>query len=99
MIKVIISEDQRMLRGVLGTLLSYEDDIEVIGQAANGKEAIELIESLSPDVCLLDIEMPIRSGLEVAEEQQSKKATIKNIILTTFARPGYFERAIKANLA
>ena len=98
MIKVIISEDQRMLRGALGTLLSYEDDIDVIGQAANGKEALELIESLSPDVCLLDIEMPVMSGLEVAEELQSKKAAIKIIILTTFARPGYFERALKANV-
>lgn len=98
MITVIISEDQRMLRGALGTLLSFEDDIDVIGQAANGKEALELINTHSPDVCLLDIEMPVMSGLEVAEELQRKGAASKIIILTTFARPGYFERALKANV-
>ena len=98
MITVIISEDQRMLRGALGTLLSFEDDIDVIGQAANGKEALELINTHSPDVCLLDIEMPVMSGLEVAEALQRKGAASKIIILTTFARPGYFERALKANV-
>lgn len=98
MITVIISEDQRMLRGALGTLLSFEDDIDVIGQAANGKEALELINTHSPDVCLLDIEMPLMSGLEVAEALQRKGAASKIIILTTFARPGYFERALKANV-
>jgi len=97
-ITVIISEDQRMLRGALGTLLSFEDDIDVIGQAANGKEALELINTHSPDVCLLDIEMPVMSGLEVAEALQRKGAASKIIILTTFARPGYFERALKANV-
>lgn len=63
MIRIIIAEDQRMLRGALGALLDLEDDIEVIGQAANGEEALELIESLKPDVSIMDIEMPIQSGL------------------------------------
>ena len=68
MIQVIIAEDQRMLRGALGSLLDLEDDINVIGLAENGKEALSLIYSLQPDVCLIDIEMPIMSGLEVAEQ-------------------------------
>ena len=67
MIRIIIAEDQRMLRGALGALLDLEDDIEVIGQAANGEEALKLIESLKPDVSIMDIEMPIQSGLDVAE--------------------------------
>ncbi|MDG0960797.1 response regulator, partial [Bacillus paranthracis] len=58
MIRIIIAEDQRMLRGALGALLDLEDDIEVIGQAANGEEALKLIESLKPDVSIMDIEMP-----------------------------------------
>lgn len=98
MIRIIIAEDQRLLRGALASLLDLEDDIEVIGQAEDGVEALSLIERVKPDVCLLDIEMPRRSGLDIAEELQSKEASCRVIILTTFARPGYFERAVKANI-
>lgn len=84
-----------MLRGALGSLLDFEDDIEIIGEASNGKEALELILTLKPDVCLMDIEMPFKSGLEVAEEAKNQFSTCKIIILTTFARPGYFEQAVK----
>jgi DNA-binding NarL/FixJ family response regulator len=87
-----------MLRGALGTLLDFEEDLEVIGQAENGEEALSLIRKLNPDVCLLDIEMPVKSGLDVAEELQSADSACKVVILTTFARPGYFERALKANV-
>ena len=97
MIRIIIAEDQRMLRGALA-LLDLEDDIEVIGQAANGEEALELIESLKPDVSIMDIEMPIQSGLDVAETLKKRKLSCKVMILTTFARPGYFERAMKAGV-
>ncbi|MCH1627285.1 response regulator transcription factor [Ferdinandcohnia quinoae] len=98
MIRIIIAEDQGMLRGALGSLLDFEDDIEVVGQAVNGREALKLIQSLEPDVCLLDIEMPFKSGLEVAEELNRQGSSCKIIILTTFARPGYFERAVKAGV-
>ncbi|MED3684030.1 response regulator transcription factor [Bacillus thuringiensis] len=98
MIRIIIAEDQRMLRGALGALLDLEDDIEVIGQAANGEEALKLIESLKPDVSIMDIEMPIQSGLDVAEALKKEKSSCKVMILTTFARPGYFERAMKAGV-
>ncbi len=98
MIRIIIAEDQRMLRGALGALLDLEDDIEVIGQAANGEEALKLIESLKPDVSIMDIEMPIQSGLDVAETLKKENSACKVMILTTFARPGYFERAMKAGV-
>ncbi|EOP62444.1 two-component system response regulator YocG [Bacillus cereus VD136] len=98
MIRIIIAEDQRMLRGALGALLDLENDIEVVGQAANGEEALKLIESLQPDISIMDIEMPIQSGLDVAETLQKKKSLCKVMILTTFARPGYFERAMKAGV-
>ncbi|MDM5337550.1 response regulator transcription factor [Fictibacillus enclensis] len=98
MIRVMIAEDQGMLRGALGALLDLEADIEVVGQAENGERALSLITSLKPDVCLLDIEMPLMSGLEVAEELKRKKLDCRVIIVTTFARPGYFERAVKADV-
>ncbi|PLR77307.1 DNA-binding response regulator [Bacillus sp. V3-13] len=98
MIRIIIAEDQRMLRGALGSLLELEDDIDVVAEAANGDEALQLILDQKPDVCLMDIEMPIKSGLEVAEVLKARNSQCKIIILTTFARPGYFERALKAEV-
>ncbi|WP_050181676.1 response regulator transcription factor [Domibacillus robiginosus] len=97
MIRIVIAEDQRMLLGALGSLLSLEDDMEVIGQAANGEEAVELVRKLEPDICIMDIEMPLKTGLEAAEEL--KNDTCKVIILTTFARTGYFQRALKAKVS
>lgn len=87
-----------MLRGALASLLDFEEDIDVIGQAGDGEEALSLIATHQPDVCLLDIEMPVRSGLEVAEQVKSRGYASRIIILTTFARPGYFERAIQAGV-
>lgn len=98
MIRLFIAEDQRMLLGALGSLLDLEEDMKVIGQALNGEEALKAILRLEPDVCIMDIEMPVYSGLEVAEELMKKGCKSKVIILTTFARPGYFERAVKAGV-
>lgn len=96
MIKIVIAEDQRMLLGALGSLLSLEDDMEVIGKANNGNEAVSQVKQLQPDVCIMDIEMPEKTGLEAAEEL--KGGNCKVIILTTFARSGYFQRALKAGV-
>ncbi|MCM3601604.1 response regulator transcription factor [Robertmurraya korlensis] len=96
MIKIVIAEDQRMLLGALGSLLSLEDDMEVIGKANNGNEAVSLVKQIQPDVCIMDIEMPEKTGLEAAEEL--KGGNCKVIILTTFARSGYFQRALKAGV-
>ncbi|WP_080846961.1 response regulator transcription factor [Cytobacillus gottheilii] len=99
MIKILIAEDQSMLRGALGTLLDFEEDLQVIGQVENGRQALEQICSLNPDVCLLDIEMPYKNGLEVAETLNRENHPCKMVILTTFARPGYLERALNANVS
>lgn len=96
MIKIVIAEDQRMLLGALGSLLSLEEDMEVVGKASNGEEAISLVHEHQPDICIMDIEMPGKSGLEAAEEL--KNFGCKVIILTTFARTGYFQRALKAGV-
>ena len=87
-----------MLRGAIASLLDLEEDILVIGEATNGKDAVEMIERLSPDVVLMDIEMPVMTGLEVAEFLKEKASSVHIIILTTFAKPGYFERAMKAGV-
>lgn len=96
MIRIVIAEDQLMLLGALGSLLDLEEDMEVVGKAKNGEEALALVKRLNPDICMMDIEMPLKTGLEAAEEL--KEHPCKVIILTTFARTGYFERARKAEI-
>ncbi|SDW66074.1 response regulator transcription factor [Paenibacillus sp. CF384] len=94
--KIVVAEDQGMLRGALSALLDMEDDIEVIGQAENGKQALAMIRELSPDLCVMDIEMPEMSGLDVAEKLKELAHPCRVVILTTFSRSGYFQRAMKA---
>ena len=96
MIRIVLAEDQRLLLGALGALLDLEEDMEVVGKASDGEEALALVNRLQPDICIMDIEMPIKSGLDVAEEIKEKECKV--IILTTFARTGYFERARKAGV-
>lgn len=97
-IKIVIAEDQGMLLGALKSLLSMEEDMEVVGLAKNGQEALELVAIHKPDICIMDIEMPVKTGLDAAEVLHAEKHQCKIIILTTFARPGYFERARKAGV-
>jgi two-component system response regulator DesR len=96
MIRIVIAEDQRMLLGALASLLELEVDMTVVGKAGNGEDAIKLVHQYRPDICIMDIEMPVKSGLDAAEEL--KGFGCKVMILTTFARPGYFERALKAGV-
>ena len=98
MIRIVLAEDQKLLRGALATLLSLEDDIEVVGQAENGEEVMSMIQQYEPDVAVLDIEMPLKTGLDIAEWVQKNKSECRIIILTTFARPGYFQRAMQAGV-
>ena len=97
MIRIVLAEDQNLLLGALSSLLNLEEDITVARTAANGKEALELVETERPDICLMDIEMPVMTGLDAAE--QLADSDCKVIILTTYARPGYFERAKKARVS
>lgn len=94
MIRIVIAEDQRMLLGALASLLDLEEDMQVVGTASNGEDAVKLVQLHKPDICIMDIEMPIKSGLDAAEEL--KGFGCKVMILTTFARSGYFARAVKA---
>ncbi len=98
MIRVMIAEDQGMVRGALAALLSLEPDIEVIGSAADGEQAWRMLRDTPPDVLLTDIEMPGVTGLELAQRVQRHELPCKVIILTTFARPGYLRRALDAGV-
>src|ERR1700694_134619 len=100
-IRVVIAEDQAMVLGALAALLETEGDIEVVGQARNGKEALQLAISHRPDIILADIEMPEMTGLEMAAELKRERIRTGNqqvrvVILTTFARAGYLRRALAA---
>ncbi|QSO51642.1 response regulator transcription factor [Alicyclobacillus curvatus] len=96
MIRVLIVEDQGLVRGALASLLSLEEDIEVIGEAGDGEEGIRLALRDEPDIALVDIEIPKVSGLDVVETLHRQAPNCRCIIVTTFARPGYLQRAMKA---
>lgn len=93
-IRVVLAEDQAMVLGALAALLELEPDIEVVARAANGREALKLVEQHTPDVLVTDIEMPERTGLEVAAALKVSRPGVRTVILTTFARPGYLRRAM-----
>lgn len=95
-IRVLLAEDQAMVRGALAALLELEPDLKVVAQAANGREAERLVRAMKPDVAVTDIEMPEWTGLEFAAALKESGSRTHVIILTTFARPGYLRRALDA---
>lgn len=99
MIRVVIAEDQAMVRGALAALLAIDGGIEVAGQARNGREALDMVVAEMPDVLLTDIEMPELTGLEVAAEIKRRRLPVRVAILTTFARAGYLRRALDAGVS
>lgn len=98
MTTLFLAEDQKMLNTTLTTILDLEEDFTVIGNATDGKTALDKILKLQPDVAILDIEMPEQTGLEIAKAIRLANLPIKIIILTTFARENYFQDAIAANV-
>ena len=92
---MLIAEDQGMVRGALASLISLEPDIEVVAQVARGDEVVAAAREATPDVALLDIEMPGATGLEAAEQLAAELPDVEVLILTTFGRPGYLRRAME----
>jgi two-component system, NarL family, response regulator DesR len=97
-IRVLIAEDQALLLGAMAALLGLEDDLDVVGKAANGQDALALCAALAPDIVLTDIEMPLMTGLELAAALAEARSPCKVMIVTTFARAGYLRRALGAGV-
>ena len=95
-IKVLLAEDQGMVRGALAALLGIEPDIEVVSSVADGQEAFRAVGQHRPDVVVTDIEMPQMTGLELAAKVRELYPATRVVIVTTFARPGYLRRALDA---
>jgi two-component system response regulator DesR len=94
MIKILVVEDQALVRGAICSLLALEDNIEIVGQAENGQVALDMLKNIKVDFILSDIEMPIMSGLELAERVQTDYTHIDTLIMTTFSKSGYIKRAM-----
>ncbi|MFI6872443.1 response regulator [Streptomyces sp. NPDC050400] len=98
-VRVLLAEDQGMMRGALALLLGLEEDMEVVAQVAAGDVIVDKALECRPDVALLDIELPGRSGLDAAADLRDEVPDCRVLILTTFGRPGYLRRAMEAGAA
>lgn len=98
MIRIVIAEDQSLVLGALAALLDLEPDLEVVGRAADGQQALDLVLALRPDVLVSDVEMPGLSGIEVAVRLQAVRSSVRVLIVTTFGRAGYLRRALEAGV-
>ncbi|MGI4720604.1 MAG: response regulator transcription factor [Janthinobacterium lividum] len=98
MIRILLAEDQNLVLGAMAALLRLEPDFEVVGGAANGREALALCGQLAPDIVLTDIEMPLMTGLELAAQLKLDRSPARVIVVTTFGRSGYLRRALEAGV-
>jgi two-component system, NarL family, response regulator DesR len=95
-IRILLAEDQAMVRGALTALLNLEDDLEVIAEVSQGDQVLPMAKKTKPDVALLDIEMPGSDGLSAAEALHKNLPSCRIVILTTFGRSGYLRRAMES---
>lgn len=98
-VRIVLAEDEGMIRDAFGQLLELQPGIEVLARAADGAAALDAARALRPDVLLTDIEMPVMTGLELAEAVRDEGLGCRVLIVTTFARPGYLRRAMDAGVA
>lgn len=98
-IRLLIADDQALVRGALAALLDLEPDLEVVAQVGRGDEVVEAARTAKPDVALLDVEMPGLDGIEAAAALRSAVPGVRVLMVTTFGRPGYLRRAMEAGAA
>ncbi|MGO4601725.1 response regulator transcription factor [Terrabacter sp. 2YAF2] len=95
-IKVLLADDQALVRGALAALLALEPDLEVVAEVGRGDEVVDAARVSGADVCLLDIEMPGVDGIAAAAAVRSALPGVRTLVVTTFGRPGYLRRALEA---
>jgi two-component system response regulator DesR len=95
-IRLLIADDQALVRGALAALLNLEPDLEVVAEVGRGDEVVPQARRVRPDVALLDVEMPGLSGIAATEELRAAVPTCRVLVVTTFGRPGYLRRAMAA---
>ena len=98
-IRVLIAEDQSMVRGALRALLELEEDLAVVAEVGRGDEVVDAAREHTPDVALLDIEMPGCDGIEAARALAGAVPDCRAVVLTTFGRPGFLRRAMEVGAA
>lgn len=96
MIRLLLADDQALVRGALSALLNLEPDIEVVAEVGTGTDVVEAAQASSPDVAMLDIEMPGIDGIAATAALREAFPHIRVLIVTTFGRPGYLRRALQA---
>ncbi|MFI6046420.1 response regulator [Nocardia sp. NPDC051321] len=94
MIRLLLADDQALVRGALAALLGLESDLEVVGEVGRGDEVVDAVARTNPDVVLLDVEMPGLDGISVAAQLHAAHPDVRVLMVTTFGRPGYLRRAI-----
>ncbi|MGW2370800.1 MULTISPECIES: response regulator transcription factor [Kitasatospora] len=97
-VRVLLADDEHLIRGALAALLSLEDDIEVVAQAGSGPEALAMARAHRPDIAVLDLQMPGRDGIEVATELRRLLPDCRCMIVTGHGRPGYLKRALEVGV-
>jgi len=95
-IRVLLADDQALVRGALAAMLGLEPDIEVVAQVSSGDEVLPAAKESNPDVALLDVQMPGKDGITAAAELHRAVPTCRIVVCTTFGRPGYLSRAMAA---
>lgn len=98
-IRVVVVEDERMIRDAFAQLLDVQPDVEVVGRAADGRAGLELARTVQPDIVVTDIEMPEMGGLELAAAIRDEGLPCRVLVVTTFGRSGYLRRAMEADVA
>jgi len=98
-IKVLLADDHVVVRQGLRALLAAEEDIEVIGEADNGRQAIQMVRDLSPDIVVLDIAMPVLNGVEAARQILRTAPNCRVLILSSYSDDDYVEQLTEAGVA
>ena len=99
LIRVVLADDHARVRAGIRSMLDRTDDILVIGEASNGLEALQLIEELSPDVLVLDIEMPVMNGLQVAQKIQNQEIPVQVLVLSAYDDTEYISSMLENGVA